>query len=1046
MRRKIVTVIIVGSLLITQFAGIPVVFSDEIQGVKPTEQLEESMIQSSEKTITDNVLKEPIVQSNENVIVEETNTFSFEDDIVKEETFETGIEEITTTSSEIEELEESITDSSVSTEVVESSEELQYEEVFYNNQTFKFPIQKETEESENDLNSNHKLSELVESTSDITPIITDKQTERPRWDFISVSSEDGQLSIEEYEAMKKVGVTGVVVKLTEGSYYKNPFAQIQIENAQQAGLKVSTYHISRYTTKQGSEKEAAYYAAEAKRLNLSEDTTMVNGLGGKFNNYSTQNAIFFSNKLKELGFNQTIHYSSVSSFSNGALSMTILGENYSWIADYSSAPTNSGLLHTENAAWQWSEKMHFTDIPGKEFDVSIDYFGTFSNPIEIIIEDTESIKNTKIDTVKEINKYGTITSKEFSFWKDLDLKKENAKSRDYFRKTLYLEKEITLTDGSKYFLVKDNKEKTLGYIDIAGVKVANGEQGELNRINQFVTIKGTSPIWGSFKWNQNHSASKYKNKTVKAKGIYYHFSGANYLSLYDNQDNWLGYINENGTKNGQGEQGSFNAINQFVTIKGTSPIWGSFKWNQNHSASKYKNKTVKAKGIYYHFSGASYLSLYDNKNNWLGYINENGTKGAQGEQGSFNNIDRFVTIKGTSPIWSSFNWNQNHSASKYKNKTVKAKGIYYHFSGASYLSLYDNKNNWLGYINENGTKESSGEQGAHHSDGRYVSINGTHDIWDGFPLKNKKTSRKYQGYVFESRGLYYHFDGVTYLSLYDSKGGWLGYINKDGTKNVTSVQGDYQKYNKYVTVKSNNEAVYRNFNWALQQVGEIGKETFQAKGVYHHFNGNRYFSIYDLNNKWIGYISEHSVDEKVTHLFVMGHGANDPGAVGSGTSEREFTRNELFPYLQKYAKKLKKSEVIFYDVSRNLYTDSKNKQGLHNIHAGLSSITELHLDAAGIGATGGHVIVHPKKKSYKEDLELANVVKKYNGLWGGVTKTKGLSYRQDLLNLNVSHDYDISYRLVEMGFITNYKDVVKLRLNLDKIAKEFIEVVTGEKI
>ena len=110
------------------------------------------------------------------------------------------------------------------------------------------------------------------------------------------------------------------------------------------------------------------------------------------------------------------------------------------------------------------------------------------------------------------------------------------------------------------------------------------------------------------------------------------------------------------------------------------------------------------------------------------------------------------------------------------------------------------------------------------------------------------------------------------------------------------------------------------------------------------------------------------------------------------------------------------------------------------------TLLEFHLDAAGIGATGGHIIVHPNKKSYKEDLELANVIKQNNGLWGGVTAKKGLSYRKDLLNLNISYDYNVSYRLAELGFITNYKDVAKLRVNLDKIAKEFVEVVTGEKL
>ena len=35
------------------------------------------------------------------------------------------------------------------------------------------------------------------------------------------------------------------------------------------------------------------------------------------------------------------------------------------------------------------------------------------------------------------------------------------------------------------------------------------------------------------------------------------------------------------------------------------------------------------------------------------------------------------------------------------------------------------------------------------------------------------------------------------------------------------------------------------------------------------------------------------------HLIVYGHGQGDPGAVGNGYCERDFTRNVLGPYLKK---------------------------------------------------------------------------------------------------------------------------------------------------
>ena len=60
--------------------------------------------------------------------------------------------------------------------------------------------------------------------------------------FVDVSSHNGDISIGDYRTLANKGVGGVVVKLTEDTWYKNPNAENQIRNAQAAGLQVSTYH------------------------------------------------------------------------------------------------------------------------------------------------------------------------------------------------------------------------------------------------------------------------------------------------------------------------------------------------------------------------------------------------------------------------------------------------------------------------------------------------------------------------------------------------------------------------------------------------------------------------------------------------------------------------------------------------------------------------------------------------------------------------------------------------------------------------------------
>lgn len=183
------------------------------------------------------------------------------------------------------------------------------------------------------------------------------------------------------------------------------------------------------------------------------------------------------------------------------------------------------------------------------------------------------------------------------------------------------------------------------------------------------------------------------------------------------------------------------------------------------------------------------------------------------------------------------------------------------------------------------------------------------------------------------------------------------------------------------------------------------------------------------------------------YLIVYGHGQGDPGAGGNGYTERDFTRNTLGTHLEKYSKQLTKNTVDFYDKSKNMYIQTQAGGGAYTVASSYSSITELHLDASGSSSsTGGHVIVKKGFSADKNDLAIAQVVNKYVGWWGSVKGTKGISYRSDLLNLNVFARRGISYRLVELGFITNKTDVNKLVKNIDAVAKELIEAITGEKL
>lgn len=184
------------------------------------------------------------------------------------------------------------------------------------------------------------------------------------------------------------------------------------------------------------------------------------------------------------------------------------------------------------------------------------------------------------------------------------------------------------------------------------------------------------------------------------------------------------------------------------------------------------------------------------------------------------------------------------------------------------------------------------------------------------------------------------------------------------------------------------------------------------------------------------------------HLIIYGHGAGDPGAVGNGTNERDFNRKILHPYMKKWSDKSKDS-FDFFDTSgnRDMFQETANGWGMYSISPNYySSISEYHEDAAGSSATGGHVIVSSSFKADKTDLSMAQLIKRIVGLWGGVSNTSGISYRSNLLNLNVAAQRGLNYRLTEIGFITSSRDMSIINRELDQLAKGFIESITGENL
>ena len=218
--------------------------------------------------------------------------------------------------------------------------------------------------------------------------------------FIDVSSHNGDISVDDYRALARQGVGGVVVKLTEDTWYNNPKAPSQVRNAQIAGLQVSTYHFSRYTTEEEARAEARFYIEAAQRLNLPKSTVMVNDFedSNMLPNIN-RNTQAWVNEMRKHGYNNLMFYTSASWLDEnnlgyrGPVSTSQFGIENFWVAQYPSATLTATSAKNmryngKTGAWQFSATANL--LPGKHvFDQSVDYTGRFTANVGIETDPTQ---------------------------------------------------------------------------------------------------------------------------------------------------------------------------------------------------------------------------------------------------------------------------------------------------------------------------------------------------------------------------------------------------------------------------------------------------------------------------------------------------------------------------------------------------------------------------------------------------------------------------------------------------------------------------------
>ncbi len=302
-------------------------------------------------------------------------------------------------------------------------------------------------------------------------------------------------------------------------------------------------------------------------------------------------------------------------------------------------------------------------------------------------------------------------------------------------------------------------------------------------------------------------------------------------------------------------------VSKYGTVKKDNyTLWRNFDWVKKGSTKDYYQSTVLVKYEYKHSNGSSYYSLYDSKNNWLGYVNSSAISLGSGKQGSPINVKKYTTVSNKNyDFYQHFGWKTKQSAAGLVNQTLEIRNEYHHFNGSTYYSAYNNQGEWQGYINKNATKEN-GAKGPYNSYNKYVSLTGDGAIKSYRNLEDLNEGQSMIGMAPETailaKGFYRHFNGEIYYSLYDHKNRWLGYANGKDLVLDVSDSGKGAPVTYKVKVNRTGQNTYQNFSWKVKhQTKNLLNQEFVAKRVYYHSNGNVYYSLFDKNNNWYGYIN-----------------------------------------------------------------------------------------------------------------------------------------------------------------------------------------------
>lgn len=222
-----------------------------------------------------------------------------------------------------------------------------------------------------------------------------------RTDMVDVSSYNGLMTVQNFTDMRNwYGLKSVTVKLTEGNFYKQPYAAADLQAAKSSGLYINGYYFCRYNSVQSAMNEAQYACNYAKQVGLPVTSVLAMDIEApqQRNLYMNENAKCINAAFKvieENGYRPDVY--SMSSWGD----VHIPWSKIKWIANYPTHVTKNRFIHGNG--WQFSSTQHFKGSYGN-FDVTqlyTNYYTGGQNKNAVISENNTA--NVKVNHGKQIN-------------------------------------------------------------------------------------------------------------------------------------------------------------------------------------------------------------------------------------------------------------------------------------------------------------------------------------------------------------------------------------------------------------------------------------------------------------------------------------------------------------------------------------------------------------------------------------------------------------------------------------------------------------------